>query len=137
MFTQDLADEICIRIAEGESLRKICDDAHMPTRVSVWRWLRDNPEFSSQYAHAREDQAEHYADEIIEIADTDEDSNRARVRIDARKWKASKMDRRRFGDAMTTTLQGKDGGPIETKSVGDTELARRLVFILEKAANAG
>jgi hypothetical protein len=46
---------------------------------------------AAQYARAREEQAETLVGEIIEIADLEPDTNRARVRIDARKWYASKV----------------------------------------------
>ena len=61
--------EICKRIASGESLTAICKDEHMPYKDQVLDWLFDEPEFSTQYARAREAQAEHYLDEIISISD--------------------------------------------------------------------
>jgi hypothetical protein len=51
---------------------------------------------------AREAQAEHYADEIIEIVDTDPDPVRARIRMDARKWVSSKLAPRKYGDKIET-----------------------------------
>ena len=61
--------DICKRIASGESLTAICKDEHMPYKDQVLDWLFDEPEFSTQYARAREAQAEHYLDEIITISD--------------------------------------------------------------------
>jgi hypothetical protein len=97
-FSDKLADRICERIANGESLRSICADKNEPGKRTVMTWLSSNEAFRHQYARAREDQADHYADEIIEIADNEADTNRARVRIDARKWKASKLAPKRYGD---------------------------------------
>ncbi len=122
-FTQSLADKICERIAGGESLRLICADAKMPGKTTVMRWLADNglPEFRDQYAHAREAQADHFADEILAIADdgsndtyTTEDGRevvnhdyiqRSRLRVDTRKWLMSKVAPKKYGDKMNVTGQ--------------------------------
>jgi hypothetical protein len=39
-----IEDEICVRIACGESLRQICLDPKMPCRDTVFRWLRRDTE---------------------------------------------------------------------------------------------
>ena len=49
---------------------------------------------------AREVQADHFADEIIEIVDTEPDANRARVRMDGRKWVSSKLAPKKYGDKV-------------------------------------
>lgn len=99
-FTQELADEICRRVSEGRSLRSVCRDADMPTDETVRQWRLADAEFSAQYARAREARAEVLADEIVEIADTAEDAQLARLRVDARKWAASKLDPKRYGDRL-------------------------------------
>ena len=112
IYTSKLAAKICCRISEGESLRKICDDAKMPSREIVRRWLRDNDEFVGQYARAREAQADTFASEIVEIADTEENAQKARNRIDARKWAASKLRPKVYGDR---TIQEHSGAIEITK----------------------
>jgi hypothetical protein len=123
-FSQEIFDEICVRIAEGESLRKICKDEKMPALVNVWRWLNDNEALSKQYARAREEQAETFVDEILDIADykkddtyLDEDGKeiinqeviaRSRLRVDARKWVASKLKPKKFGDYTKVQAEIKD-----------------------------
>jgi hypothetical protein len=69
-YTPELADEICERIANGETLRAICRDSHMPTYRSVYRWREAYPEFASRLAHARDCGADVIAEEALEIADT-------------------------------------------------------------------
>ena len=61
---------------------------------------------ADQYARARELQAQHYANEIVEIADTDTDANRARVRIDARKWVACKLLPKKYGEKIDHSVEG-------------------------------
>jgi hypothetical protein len=68
-FTQELADEICNRIAEGEPLRQICRDEHMPNFVTVYDWRDSNPEFAQRLARAREIGEEVIEQGTLEIAD--------------------------------------------------------------------
>ena len=113
-FTDAVGDEICARIASGESLRKICSDTNMPDKATVFRWLLNpKPEldnFRDQYTLARQMQAEGLADEIMEIADdgtndyvlsnseegdlcrvNPEAIGRSRLRVDTRKWYLGKV----------------------------------------------
>jgi hypothetical protein len=118
-FSQEIFDEICEKIANGESLRKICKNDKMPNLTSVWKWLNNDEELSKQYARAREEQAEYYADEITEICDAEipVDAfgkidagavNQARLKIDSRKWIASKLKPKRFGDYTKIQAEVKD-----------------------------
>lgn len=101
-FSQELFDQICERIADGESLRAICASAEMPNHRDVTRWLASMPEIVPQYARAREVQADKLFDECLTIADQYDATaekleggtdhiNRARLRIDTRKWMAGKL----------------------------------------------
>jgi len=99
-YAPDVADTICRELMAGKSLREICAMEGMPGASTVFRWLREHPEFQECYARAREIQADILADEIIEIADTEPDPNRARVMIDARKWLASKLRPKKYGDRV-------------------------------------
>ena len=127
-FTQEMADIICERIAKGESLRKICLDDNMPAHSTILKWLRDIDGFSSQYARAREDQAEFYLDEIIAISDessqdkianedgterTDSEAiQRSKLRVDTRKWAMAKLAPKKYGDKITQEVTGANGDPI-------------------------
>ena len=93
LYTPALAETICKRIAEGESLRAICRDSGMPTEGAVRARARDNRDgFGARYRLARELQFEFWADQIVEIADSSEADPRDRqVRIDVRKWLLSKF----------------------------------------------
>ena len=121
-FTPEIANEICERLAKGESLRAICADDEsgwLPTARTVHRWLTVEEEWASafrqQYAHAREAQADHYADEIVAIADgVVNDPQRDRLRVDARKWYASKLAPKKYGDKVALTGGGEGDAPIRT-----------------------
>ncbi len=110
-YTEAMANHICSEISAGRSLRSICDDSGMPGQTTIFRWLADNKDFREQYAHAREAQMDAMAEEIIDIADTEnsEDVQRAKLRIDTRKWLMSKMAPKRYGDKQQMQLTGADG----------------------------
>lgn len=120
-YSQEMAEKITERLSNGESLRTICADEDMPAKSTVFKWLSQNKDFADQYARAREEQAETLALEIVEIADgaafADDSvviTARDRLRVDARKWVASKLKPKVYGDKTTTELTGANGGPIET-----------------------
>lgn len=70
VYSEALGTEICERIAAGESLRGVCEDPRMPARLTVIRWLiAGEPEdFCNRYAHARQVQAELFADDMVAVA---------------------------------------------------------------------
>lgn len=107
IFTQELANEICRRIMDGESLRAICTEENMPNRSSVHLWLSIHKSFSDQYALAKLEQADTLADDIIYIADNAKDANIARLQIDTRKWAASKLKPKKYGDKIDIESKGE------------------------------
>lgn len=69
-FTLKVAQEICDRISEGETLRSICRDDGMPKWQTVYRWMGQRKEFAARIARARELGHDAIAEEALEIADT-------------------------------------------------------------------
>lgn len=131
-FSPEIANEICERLIGGESLRGICLDDHMPDARTVHRWLVVNEQFRQQYAHAREAQAETLFDDILEIADdarndwmerrgeddagwvaNGENLQRSRLRVDARKWMASKLAPKKYGDKVALTGGDEGDAPLQ------------------------
>lgn len=142
-FSQEQADHICSRLAEGESLRSICLADEMPDKSTVFRWLEERPDFRDQYACAREAQADAIFDEILDIADdgsndwmekrgsdgenigwqeNGEALRRSALRVDARKWMAGKLRPKKYGDKLQHT--GADGeSPVQvTIQAADAEI---------------
>lgn len=107
----ELGDRICAALAVGTSLRQLCRQDGMPSMSTIFTWLRLDPAFAQNYTRAREHQAESYADEIADIADSAQGLdaagvNAARLRVDARKWCASKLLPKRYGDKIDVNHQG-------------------------------
>jgi hypothetical protein len=71
-YTPELAKEICERLANGEPLRQICRDDHMPSWVAIYDWMvRDDglgekgAGLSLSIARAREMGQDAIAEEIF------------------------------------------------------------------------
>jgi len=123
LYTPELDQEICQRLADGETLKGICRDDHVPDARTVRQWaLDDLYGFSPRYAHARIHGVESLADELLEIADddsNDEDSRtgkldteffqRSRLRVDTRKWLLSKINPGQWGERLTSVHTGPEG----------------------------
>jgi terminase small subunit-like protein len=138
LFTTELGDEICNRIVDGKSLRAICDEADMPDKATIFRWLsaEQQKDFCKQYVRAREAQADSLVDDILSIADdarndwmkrngdnatgyqeNGEVLRRSALRIDARKWLAGKMAPKKYGDKQQIEHAGPDGGPVTLEAL--------------------
>lgn len=108
-YTQELADAICAQLAEGISLRTVCKAEEMPDASTVFRWLRSKPEFCEQYTRAKEESAEAFSEDMLEIADDKTgDPTRDRLRVDTRKWLASKLKPKKYGEKVETTHEAGD-----------------------------
>jgi hypothetical protein len=112
IYSDEIAARICVMLSDGRTITSICSDSDMPSLDTVYSWLQRFPGFAEAYARAREAQQDTFAGQIIDIADTDDDPQRARNRIDARKWHAAKTAPRKYGDRVMQEITGADGGPI-------------------------
>jgi hypothetical protein len=120
-YTADVGDEICRRLADGESLREICRGHDMPPESTVRQWAIDDRDgLAARYREARALLVERWADEIISIADDGQlEPNDRRVRVDTRKWLMSKLAPKRYGDRL---LHGGDpNNPIRVEMPIDLE----------------
>jgi hypothetical protein len=111
-WTPEIEAEIFSRLASGETVMQICGpdrDDFLPGERTFYKRLSEDAEFAQEYARAREAQAHHEADEIKGLADaaTPENVHVARLQIDARKWRASKMAPKVYGDKQAV-LHGND-----------------------------
>lgn len=144
LYTLELGDIICSQIAEGVSLSKICKtNEGMPETRSIYRWLRTEPEFSQNYKNAKEDQADKMVEDMLDIADdgrndymdklgqdgeiagvqlNTENIQRSRLRVDTRKWAASKFKAKKYGDKIIT----EHTGSINLTEMTQEELDRAL-----------
>ena len=126
---RDIANEICLRMLDGESLKRICQDEHMPSRRTVFRWLVDDEDFRQEYELPREMLGDLLFDEIKDIADDarndfmerlaadgtiertpdHENIHRSKLRVETRKWMASKLIPKRYGDKLDVEVKAGGG----------------------------
>lgn len=135
-YTKDMADKICEKIANGRSLRSICAEDGVPPMKTIYRWLEANEEFRHQYARAREKQADYFAEEIIEIADSAEAESaavsKAKLQIDARKWAASKIAPKKYGDKQEIDVKSSDGSMRPSVRLDAEEFRKIAEDVLNK-----
>jgi hypothetical protein len=138
LYTPALADTICKRISEGESLRAICRGPGMPSEGTVRGWAREDRDgFGSRYRLARELQLDHWADVIIDIADEgDRDPRDRQVRIEARKWVMSKLAPRRYGDRLLVAGEAENPLRVLHEQVSVEKLSSDQLSALETFALA-
>ena len=96
-------------------IKKLCNHhPEIPSYETIFRWRWEYPEFREQYAAAKAAQAELLAEETLDIADSAEEDvrlnergeptinnefvQRSKLRIDTRKWHASKLMPYKYGD---------------------------------------
>ena len=116
-YSPELVMQICDRMLEGQSLRRICAAEGMPTRSVVLEWLARHPEFRVHYAWAREIQLQILMDEVLEIVDDPTlTPSEKRVRMDGRKvLVAIMMPKKYVARPAAEPLPGKP-------ALSDTEL---------------
>ena len=121
----------------------------MPDKSTVFDWLAKYPGFADQYAKAKEESADAHADDILEIADdgsndwmerndpknpgwlvNGEHMQRSRLRVDTRKWIASKLKPKKYGDKLAV------GGDPDAPPVRFETIVREIVRPGAAASNA-
>lgn len=128
-YTAELGDLICDGIARKTPLARLCDEnEELPSCRTVYTWLRTHKEFLHNYTRAKEDQADYLVEEALTIADNaDIEPADKRIRVDTRKWIASRFNAKKYGDKQF--VETKD----TTEEVSDDDLNDRITALMEKA----
>ena len=127
--TKLLANKICAELSQGYSRRTVCKNPKYPCAATIFNWLSSNKEFLEQYTRAKQESADALTDEMLDIADDatndwmerlDGDGQpigyqlngdhvqRSRLRIETRKWLASKLKPKKYGDRITQDVNITD-----------------------------
>jgi hypothetical protein len=130
MYSQQQKDEIinqiCIEIESGKSLRSVLKNEGMPNTQAFYDWIDSDVEKSKQYVRACEARADSIFEDILDIADdssndiqfidngdfeiektNQENIQRSRLRVDARKWMLGKMNPKKYGDKIQNEHSGE------------------------------
>jgi len=147
-YTAAIGEEICTRLAEGEPLRQICRDEHMPAWRTVYGWMEADTEFAARIARAREMGAEAIGEEILDIIDDgrndwverenkrtgevyaalDEEAlGRSKLRAEMRLKLLAKWSPQKYGERVTNDVNLNDA------TLTPTERESRVKAILASA----
>lgn len=109
-YSKELAIEVCSRLSE-RSMVSVCNDADMPSRTTLYRWLDEQEYFRNMYARALRERGQYRAEKIEEISEGvlrgDYEPQAARVALDGLKWTAAKLDNTKYGDKIQTEHTGR------------------------------
>lgn len=148
-YTQEIANEICERIAQGEPLRQICRDDHMPYWRTVYDWLKVHDEFYTRFAYARELGFDAIAEETLDIADegtndwmeklgaegqpigwqlNGEHVQRSKLRVETRLKLLAKWSPKKYGDKQQVEMSGH----LSTSSMSEDEIRAELATLVSQ-----
>jgi hypothetical protein len=148
-YTEELAQEICERIAAGELLINICKDEHMPTVRRCNVWLKANDDFQILYRDSINDRLSIFEEQVISIADDaahdfreivkngktikTQDAEviaRAKLRVEVR-FRHLKAGRPgKWGDTSTLITKSEDEAAIDNMST--EEMEKKIADLEEK-----
>lgn len=156
VYVEEVADEVCRLIAGGLSLAEVCRRDGMPPRQTVQEWVLDDREgFAGKYARARDQQLEHWADELLLISDdgkndwmqrnaadnpgwqlNGEHVQRSKLRSDSRKWLLSKLKPQQYGDRLEHV--GAGGKDLIPEHAGELDrIVGALAAVLKTTPDGG
>ena len=132
---------ICDEIASSsKGIKRICEKKQeLPDYSQTYRWMLEKEnvsqdsdllsELRQMYAHAKKQQTDYLADEMLDIADdstADYDADgelrqdnvqRSRLRVETRKWLMGKLNRRKYGEKLDVSHGGTVGVTLEQRLI--------------------
>jgi len=107
--------DIAEGISAGKSLTSVLKAEGMPSYSMARHMITHSAEFRAMYDKAVEDRADKLAEEIIELSDAEMPEGlrgpeasawvqQKRLQVDARKWVASKLKPRTYGDKIDVSV---------------------------------
>lgn len=135
-------ESLCLHVTSGGHMADYCNSRGIEY-TTMLKWVNRDPERIQMYARAREDRADKLADEIVAISDEVEVAARYdgedvklaldaaavarnRLRVDARKWVASKLKPRTYGEKLDVTAE------VGIKSLSDEQLWKEAQALAAK-----
>jgi hypothetical protein len=111
---REIWPKILEKISSGQSLVSAVKSLGIPYATAKYQ-IRNSETIKSDYHRAIEERGDYLADELVDLADemppADLDPalinawvNRQRLRIDARKWSASKLRPKQWGDKIDVSV---------------------------------
>lgn len=123
-YSIEVAKRICDLLVSRKddgspyALKDVCEELDL-WEGTVYNWKNKHPEFYELYERARKDRAEMMAEDVLRVVDTDPDPASARVKMDARKWYAAKLNPKQYGDKV----MGDKDNPLVHEVKDETSVA--------------
>lgn len=134
--TADVKDELLLRIAEGQSLFTICQDAHMPARSQVYKFIREDAQFRAEYECALDQRADKYVEQIADLSRhmqdraamgaSNEEVTALKAHINSLQWIAARLNPKKYGDKQQLDIDQK-------VTLDEKQLDQRLNALIAKA----
>ncbi len=136
-YSDELAIIICASLAQGISLREICEADDIPAERTVYGWLSSNEAFSQDYARARKVWADAQIEEVIAISkDPELRADDKRVQIDTLKWAMGKLNGK-YNDKLTIESKSEVTHRYDLDSLDDAKLDQLESILADAATGAG
>lgn len=149
LYNEEIENEICRRLADGQSLRRICTDPAMPGRTTVNEWLDRHVVFRTKCAKARAEGGDKLPDSMEDIEERvlkgELNPKAASVVLSSMQWRACKLFPKKYGNRVDLTSSDGSMTPIpaishadlSTLSHEELELYERLADLREQRNKAG
>lgn len=136
-YSEEIAARICELIVDSDyGVEQICEqNDDLPSARTVYRWLVEHEGFRQEYARAKEAQGHVQADRATRDAINAKDAALGRLKWDARRWQASKLAPKQYGDAVQMKHSGAVG-VFDPSRLNDEQLTT-LLTTLEPFAAGG
>ncbi len=131
-------DKITTEIEKGKAIRNILKNKDYPDVRTFYRWIDEDDNLSKRYARACQSRADALVEDMLDIADDQQgdiyidsdgheqtDHNviqRSRLRVDTRKWIASKLKPKKYGDSQQIKLTDNDGDPLKINAIFSSDI---------------
>lgn len=134
-YSLKLANKICQRLENCETLTAICKDEDMPNERTVYRWVRDIDGFREMYNTARQTQVYKWSDEMMDLTNAPlplikeemvAEKERRRLRIDALKFQIAKGVAA-MRDNLTRKIQVEHSGEVQGPQIVVTNYAQPAI----------
>lgn len=120
-YTKKLGELICDRVAQGENIDRIAEEADYPSKPTIYAWLKKHPEFFNDYRGARVIRADARSDRLDDygrrVAAGTLAPDAARVMIDIEKWQAGKENPKRYGDSTQIKHADANGDKLSLTGI--------------------
>lgn len=118
IYTPELGEAICERLALGETIDSIAASADMPSKTTIYRWRWEKDEFRDAFARAREQSAFSFEDRALSYCDRLERASSVtevqglKEAAQILRWAAGVRAPKTHGDLTKLEHSGSGGSPL-------------------------